>query len=153
MVLVLVLPARAGDSHQVRHDIDRNKEDLSIYLALNERELKANESFPEPYNYMRMVKEAGFVKYGIDIFERSVYRDIGKEDYDKIAELVISDAKNAVAKEVIYREGRLVYALLRMPSHGRINRFIAFQAGRQDLTVVYMEGEATLEELKKLFAK
>ncbi len=153
MAFALISPARAVESQQIRNDVDTNKEDLSIFLFLSERELKANELFPEPFNYMRLVKEAKFVKYGIDLFERSVYRHIGTDDYDRMAGLVIADAKKAIAKEVIYKEGRLVYALLQMPPNGKVNRFIAFQSAGKDLTVVYMEGPATLEELEKIFAK
>ncbi len=153
MALALALSARAGDAKQIRLDLDGNKEDLNISVVMSENVPGADVVFPKPFNYMRLVKEAKFVKYGIDIFERSVYRKIGRDDYDKLAGLVTADAKKAVAKEVIYREGRLVYALLQMPPRGKINRFIAFQSGKEDLTVVYMEGPATLEELEKIFAK
>ncbi len=151
MALYLFLPVSAGN--RGKRDLDKNKEGLNIFLVLNEEELEENLRFPEPYTYTRLVREARFVKYGIDIFERSVYRDIGAADYGKIADVVIEDADDALAKEIIYREGRLVYALLQMPPVGDVNRFVALQGGKRDLTVIYMEGKATLEELRKLFAE
>ncbi len=153
MALMLVSPVWAGESQQLRRDLDKNKEGLNIALVLNERELEKNDVFPEPYNYMRLVKDAKFVRYGIDVFERSIYRNVSAADYSKLSELVASDAKAAIAKEVIYREGRLIYALLQMPPVGRTNRFVAFQGGGADVTVVYMEGKATLDELEKIFVK
>lgn len=151
MAIVLTSSAWAGTTQ--RNDAEKRKEDLNIALALNEEELEKNRAFPEPYSYTRLVNETSFMKYGISHFERSVYRNPSRKNCEKFAEMVAKDARTAIAKEVIYQDGILVYALLQMPSVGKINRFIAFQKEDKDLSLVYMEGETTLEELKKTFAK
>lgn len=153
MTVLLASTAWASTAERGNKEIDRRKADLNIASALNEEELEKNMEFPEPFSYTRLVNESGFMKYGITVFERSVYRNPGRRDYDRFAELVANDAGNALAKEVIYQDGRLVYALLQMPSVGKINRFIAFQSEGENISIVYMEGETTLDELKKTFAK
>ncbi len=153
MAVALASSAWAGTAERSDKDFDQRKADLSIAEALNEKELEKNIEFPEPYNYTRLVKEVSFMKYGISLFERSVYRHLSTAKCDRLAELVVNDSRNALAKEVIYQDGKLVYALLQMPSVGNLNRFIAFQKDGRDLSIVYMEGETTLENLKNTFSK
>ena len=52
-------------------------------------------------------------------------------------------------------EGRLVYAILTFQGENRNNRFICYQCvsknGSNAITLVYMHGPATLDDLKRLF--
>ncbi len=143
MAMVLSFSAWAETDSRVEREIRQRKSDLSIAEVFDET----------AFSYTRLVYEVRFMKYGISLFERSVYRSPGKRDYGRLADLVIEDAENALAKEAIYRDGKLVYALLQMPSIGKLNRFIAFQKEGEDLSIVYMEGETTLENLKNTFVR
>ncbi len=152
-MLLMSAPVWCNDMEQNSRPWEERKEDLGIHLILNREEIGSPEMFPQPFNYMLLNRDVKFMKYGISLFERSIYRGLNAKDYDRMAELVAADAGKAVSKELIYQEGKLVYALLQMPSVDNVNRFIAFQNGKKDVTLVYMEGEATLDELKKVFAK
>ncbi len=153
MALILTSAAWAGTASRADKDIRQRKADLNIAAVFYDAELEKNLEFPEPFSYTRLVYEVRFMKYGISLFERSVYRHLSGRNYDEFAELVVKDAGKALAKEVIYQDGKLVYALLQMPSIGKLNRFIAFQKEGEDLSIVYMEGETTLENLKNTFVR
>ena len=71
---------------------------------------------------------------------------------------VIRDAYDATDKQMDYDGSHLIYALVCLPplSNGR-NRFLCYQAkeikGLWDVTVVYLRGTATVEDLNSMFNK
>ena len=73
----------------------------------------------------------------------------------EVSRLVLADAATATDQEVHYQSGNLVYAILSFQDGERDNRFVCYQcvtkAGRHSITLVYMTGPATLDDLKKLF--
>ena len=72
---------------------------------------------------------------------------------------VKADVVGALDREAGLRQGRLYYGFYRLRSAGTTNRFIFYRnntlrAGASPtLTLIYMEGNATLAELKQRFAK
>ena len=72
---------------------------------------------------------------------------------------VKADVVGALDREAGLRQGRLYYGFYRLRSAGTTNRFIFYRnntlrAGASPtLTLIYMEGTATLAELKQRFAK
>lgn len=73
----------------------------------------------------------------------------------EVSRRVLTDAENATEKEIHMNEGKLVYAILTFESANHDNRFVCYQcvskAGSYAITLVYMHGPATLDDLKKLF--
>ena len=103
-----------------------------------------------------LVKGDHLKDYGLSLF-RSVRMDVDDADLDRISALILADAADAVSKETEIDHNRLRYALFAFePDHG--NRyFLCFQsrpAAEKDATsviVVYMEGDTTLTNLKRMF--
>ena len=72
--------------------------------------------------------------------------------------LVLRDAYDAVDKQMDYVGEHLSYALVSLPQSGvEANRYLCYQAkeikGLWDVTVVYLRGSATLEDLNNMFNK
>jgi len=72
--------------------------------------------------------------------------------------LVLRDAYDAVDKQMDYVGEHLSYALVSLPQSGvGANRYLCYQAkeikGLWDVTVVYLRGSATLEDLNNMFNK
>lgn len=72
--------------------------------------------------------------------------------------LVLRDAYDAVDKQTDYIGEHLSYALVCLPQTGAgQNRYLCYQAkeikGFWDVTVVYLRGSATLEDLNVMFNK
>ena len=76
----------------------------------------------------------------------------------KLEVMVLRDAYDAPDKQTDYDGDHLTYALVCLPpmSGGR-NRYLCYQAkeikGMWDVTVVYLRGPATMEDLNKMFNK
>ena len=97
---------------------------------------------------------------------RSVKFFATEEEYQQIVALLLKDAEKAEDRQAEYAEGKLSYALFRfraqMPGSRGVKRtegskYLCLQAdeGRSGyaITLVYMAGDATLEDLKKIFKK
>ena len=73
----------------------------------------------------------------------------------EVSRRVLSDAGKATDQEIHMDSGKLVYAILTFESANYDNRFVCYQcvskAGSYAITLVYMHGPATLDDLKKLF--
>lgn len=98
-------------------------------------------------------------------YHLTLYRSVSFSDtylvVDAMEKSVLADARQAYSKETGNLGGRLYYAFLALPPlAGRhANRYIFYrnaslrEGGKDELTLVYMEGSATMDELKKLFKK
>ena len=98
-------------------------------------------------------------------YHLTLYRSfsIGETAYvvDRVEQCVMADARQAYSKETGELGGRLYYAFLALPPRTgqQENRYIFYrnaslrEGGKDELTLVYMEGSATMDELKKLFKK
>lgn len=94
--------------------------------------------------------------YRLDLF-RSLRLTPTAHELSAIEAYIRKDAALAEEKETELRHGRMVYALLQLP-HSLVGhrRYVGFlKAGSQPdapITIVYMEGRADMNELKKLFS-
>ena len=84
-----------------------------------------------------------------------------KTQQNLIESLVVKDGVKASDKEVEYRSGQLYYGFYTLPaikpSHNRyifyLNQNLAHNAPKNVVTLIYMEGKATPEQIKKLIRK
>ena len=101
-----------------------------------------------------MVSGKKLSPYNLDYF-RSVRFVANDKQIAKVSAWIQDDAMIADDKELESANGRLIYALLRFPQLGSKNKYVGYQVkrngGRDYVTVVYMEGTATVEDLKVIF--
>ena len=102
------------------------------------------------------VKGEHLKDYGLSLF-RSVRMDVDDADLERISTLILADAPDAVSKETEVEHNRLRYALIAFEPDPGDRCFLCFQSkpsneqGTTSVIVVYMEGDTTLTELKRLF--
>ena len=93
----------------------------------------------------------------------TVYHSVSvtdKAQAEIIENLVVKDGAQATDKEVEYRNGQLYYGFYTMQKQKRTNRYIFFlnqnlarKSPKSCVTLIYMEGEASAEKIKKLIRK
>ena len=84
-----------------------------------------------------------------------------KSQQDLIESLVVKDGVKANDKEVEYRSGQLYYGFYTLPAtkSGQnryifyLNQNLAHNAPKNIVTLIYMEGKATPEQIKNLIRK
>ena len=83
-----------------------------------------------------------------------------KNQAELVEALVIKDGVQAVDKEVEYRNGQLYYGFYTMKKSKRDNRYIFYlnqnlarKSPKNIVTLIYMEGFASKDEIKKLIRK
>ena len=93
-------------------------------------------------------------------FHLTLYRSLTFEGQmaavNQIEKAVAMDAKQAIEQETGHKEGQLVYAFYCLPPRSKKNdqvRYIFFRRTKTKSILVYMEGYATLDEIKKMFTK
>lgn len=77
-----------------------------------------------------------------------------------IEPLVKADGRSAIDKELTTRGGRLAVAFYQLPSVGKTRRYLYYSntgaagsSSASQIVLIYMEGTATLDELKRSFKK
>lgn len=94
--------------------------------------------------------------YGLSMF-RSVRIDVDDIELERISSLILADSADALSKETEIAHNHLRYALIALPSDQSCKSFLCFQSKPSSngldtsVIVVYMEGDTTLTELKRLF--
>ena len=93
----------------------------------------------------------------------TVYHSLSLTDKNQaelVEGLVVKDGVQAVDKEVEYRNGQLYYGFYTMKKGKRDNRYIFYlnqnlarKSPKNIVTLIYMEGLASPEEVKKLIRK
>ena len=82
---------------------------------------------------------------------------VGEELAGKVSALVEADAADADIRETEKTGHLLTYALVKPASKGKSNRYLCYQArpvgGEWKITLLYLEGPATLEDLRAMFEK
>ena len=105
-----------------------------------------------------MVRGEALHKYRLETF-RSVKMEVDSLERHRIETLVLSDGKEAMEHqdeaEYERRGGHLTYCILALPPK-RLRRYLCYQcyAPRPStfvITLVYIEGRATLSELRRTF--
>ncbi len=107
----------------------------------------------------KAMKETFIRSSQLDPFNLEQYHSVSftgdEQILAEVSRRVLTDAENATEKEIHMNEGKLVYAILTFESANYDNRFVCYQcvskAGIHAITLVYMHGPATLDDLKKLF--
>jgi hypothetical protein len=95
--------------------------------------------------------------YKLDTY-KSLSFTVDEGKLHEVEVMVLRDAYDAPDKQTDYAGDHLTYALVCLPpmSGGR-NRYLCYQAkeikGMWDVTVVYLRGPATVEDLNKMFNK
>lgn len=91
--------------------------------------------------------------YQLTNFHSVEVRKPQAEEIRRAESLVLSDARQAVAREEDRSGGRLHYGLYELQADGRLHTYIFFRADAQKLTLIHIEGKASMEELKAHFKK
>lgn len=95
---------------------------------------------------------------GLTVYHSLSVTDKGRAEL--IESMVTKDGVQAIDKEVEYRNGQLYYGFYTMKKNKRNNRYIFFlnqnlarKAPKNLVTLIYMEGPADSERIKKLIRK
>ena len=81
------------------------------------------------------------------------------KDFERMERLVVADEKNAVSKETGRIGEKLYYGFYCFPAHMGNLRYVFYrnsslrEVESNEVTLVYIEGNVTMEELKKMFKK
>ena len=105
-----------------------------------------------------VVKGNQLERYKLKVF-RSLTVKNDPKDFERIEKLVEQDEKNAISKETGRIGERLYYAFYCFPSEKEHYRYIFYRNSSlrktesKELTLIYMEGNVTMDELKIMFKK
>ncbi len=105
-----------------------------------------------------VVKGNQLERYKLKVF-RSLTVKNDPKDFERIEKLVEQDEKNAISKETGRIGERLYYAFYCFPSEKEHYRYIFYRNSSlrktesNELTLIYMEGNVTMDELKTMFKK
>ena len=132
---------------------------LSVWTASAQKGLQVGPIFDGKVVPSKIMKETVIKSAQLDPFNLEQYHSVSFTGDDKVLEevsrRVLADAENATDQEIHMKEGKLVYAILTFEGANHNNRFICYQCvsknGSNAITLVYMHGPATLDDLKKLF--
>ncbi len=88
----------------------------------------------------------------------SLYHSLTIKDRPELAEeierMVAKDGAAAVSKEVRYASGRMHYGFYALPPKDKVNRYIMYLNGHvkgdDRILLLYLEGEASMEDVRKL---
>ena len=102
------------------------------------------------------VRGGGMAAYKLDYY-RGVTFEGDTTLVRKVASLVSVDADGAKSCQTEHAGDILVYALIQLEPEKKVNRYLCYQArssGRMwMITLIYLEGVATLEDLHSMFEK
>ena len=131
------------------------------FVAVNgQSHLNIAPVFDEPKRWTQMFTaahlEGKYLKqYNLTLFKSMTTTD--HRNYDEMERLVEKDGKNAIDKECGYINGKLYYAFYLLKPIKNKYQYIFYRNSSlrddepDEVTIVYMEGYPTLEELKKMF--
>jgi len=96
---------------------------------------------------------------GLTVYHSLSVTDMGQAEL--IESLVAKDGARAIDKEVEYRNGQLYYGFYSMKKKKRennryifyLNQNLARKSPKNTVTLIYMEGSANAEKIKKLIRK
>ncbi len=96
--------------------------------------------------------------YNLDVF-RSVRFSATEDEIIKVGNLVMADSRkqNVQTREIEYNEEKMVYALISFSADNEKNEYLGYQLksaeGKYYVTVVFLRGDATAEDLRVIFKK
>ena len=109
-----------------------------------------------------LVKGENLAPYKLRVLHTAKFT-VGDAKRDKVEAIFEEDMKGRLSQddenlELEYRDGHLYYAIVQLPDTKKgLHRYIWYQCrqtmGGNDITLVYMEGKASLADLRKTFKK
>lgn len=132
---------------------------MSSWTALAQGDLKIGPVFDGKIVPQKNMKETFIRSSQLEPYNLKLYHSVSfiadDEILNEVSCLVLDDADKAIEQEIHMNGGLLVYAILTFESGNHENRFVCYKcsskAGSHAITLVYMSGPATLDDLKKLF--
>ena len=134
---------------------------LFVSAAFAQRDLNCYPIFqgkvvPERQMVVTEVRGSSMSTYKLDYY-RGVSFQADTLLARKVATLLRADASAANATETETVGEMLTYALIQPKTRGRIHRYLCYQArpvdGQWKVTILYLEGSATLADLRGMFEK
>jgi hypothetical protein len=134
---------------------------LFVSAAFAQRDLNCYPIFqgkvvPERHMVVTEVRGSSMSTYKLDYY-RGVSFQADTLLAQKVAALLRADASAANATETETVGEMLTYALIQPKTRGRIHRYLCYQArpvdGQWKVTILYLEGSATLADLRGMFEK
>lgn len=134
---------------------------LTSGAAFAQRGLNSNAIFrgrviPSERMVRTEVRGSSMTTYKLD-FYRSVRFQVDKKTALEVAALVKADAEAAVSAETEMTGDLLTYALVQPAGQGKTHRYLCYQARPEGpawvITILYLEGSATLADLRSMFDK
>ena len=132
---------------------------LTAWTASAQRDLEVGAVFDGKVVPPKVMKETFIKSAQLDPFNLEQYHSVtftgDDRVFEEVSRRVLADAEKATDQEIHWDEGRLVYAILTFERANRDNRFVCYQCVSKEeshtITLVYMHGPATLDDLKRLF--
>jgi len=93
-------------------------------------------------------------KHHLDIYRSlSLFRP-DASTAENLEKTVRQDGAHARSREIQYKNGKLYYGFYQLPRHGGNNRYLFYlnqlASGGDKIIIIYMEGTATREQVKKM---
>ena len=118
-----------------------------------------NGQYKRKYNAIEVVVKGNQLeRYKLEVF-RSLTIKNDPKDFERIEKLVEQDEKHAISKETGHIGERLYYAFYCFPPEKERFRYIFYRNSSlrktesNELTLIYIEGNVTMDELKDMFKK
>lgn len=136
---------------------------LTAMAAMAQKGLNINRLFDGRYKKAPgateiIVTGSQACEIGLDVYHSVSVTD--KTQAEIIENLVVKDGTKAMDKEVEYRNGQLYYGFYTMSKQRSSNRYIFFlnqnlarKSPKNVVTLIYMEGRASADKIKKLIRK
>ena len=134
---------------------------LTSGAAFAQRGLNSNAIFrgrviPSERMVRTEVRGSSMTTYKLDCY-RSVRFQVDKKTALEVAALVKADAEAAISAETEMTGDLLTYALVQPAGRGKTHRYLCYQARPEGpawvITILYLEGSATLADLRSMFDK
>lgn len=112
---------------------------------------------PERQMVMTEVRGDGMATYKLNYY-RSVRFHVDSLTARKVAAMVEADAVAADSAETEKTGELLTYGLIQLKPFGIMRRYLCYQARKTEfkgwmITIIYLEGSATLQDLRSMFEK
>lgn len=138
---------------------------MPLLVVVAQKNLHVNAIFEGkiiPKNRMveTLAKGESLEQYRLSYF-RSVKMNVTDMEYTSIYELVTKDVgMETLAEDMEYGRDndKASYFILHLPKQQKLERYLCYQCyeasrGGKNITLVYIEGKASMKELKKMFKK
>ena len=137
---------------------------LSVQAAVfAQKGLQVDQLFGGPYLQRKdatevLIKGSRLHTYKLTLF-RSITLTPAKGEAEQFEKCVLADAKLAIDKELTHRQGHLYYGFCQFKPRGETRRYLFFRDNglranvhtNRQISLIYMEGTASPQELKQMF--